>query len=643
MNQFIDDVLAELDEESDEPTYPQRLKYLKGLGRDTSQIEGGVSSTVSVLEDGARSFVIYGEPQSGKTEFMIALTCKLVDLGYQTIFVVMNDNTELEAQNFDRFHAASQLNPTPVRDFQLQELSDKDLKLTKTRIIFCRKNSKNLQKLIDHCRHMTGRIVIDDEADFATPNTKINKAEATAINQHLGDLADLGPGGEGTYIGVTATPGRLDLNNTFLNKSANWVFLDPYPDYKGRSFFFPVSIEDKTRSDYQLVRLPDDTDDPRLLRHAIFRFLLRVALLNSEEGSDQTAYSMLIHTAGKTNDHLQDQKDVNDILTVLANKDDSKRIKYLDEMAKLAAPIAKDGNEATVKRLMLFVLKNIGRHEVLVINHKNDKGNVQRAGKPRALFTFAIGGNIVSRGLTFERLLTFYFSRNVKGRMQQNTYIQRARMFGNRPYSEHFELCVPETLFQDWADCFQDHELSLRLAKSGAYAHVQSKKNAAADNAAIDKANVVVENSERTVGETFPVSPELEKLIITSGQAATISFIRDLIASGDIPGDAFSEAVLNYIFETAEVDESDVFMVLKRDKNGISMQNITNYADGVEETILRPRGGVIHAMLNKREEYAIHKHFILPIKNNQGEMRFLYKSKFGHTIIQNVRHERAVA
>ena len=46
---------------------------------------------------------------------MIALI-KLIDLGFETIFVVMNDNTELETQNFDRFHRASELNPTPKRN-----------------------------------------------------------------------------------------------------------------------------------------------------------------------------------------------------------------------------------------------------------------------------------------------------------------------------------------------------------------------------------------------------------------------------------------------------------------------------------------------------------------------------------------------
>ena len=95
-----------------------------------------------VLEKKIKSFVVYGEPQSGKTEFMIALACKLIDVNYQTIFVVMNDNTELESQNFDRFHGAPELNPIPMRDKQIPSMSPTQLKQHKKRIIFCRKNLK---------------------------------------------------------------------------------------------------------------------------------------------------------------------------------------------------------------------------------------------------------------------------------------------------------------------------------------------------------------------------------------------------------------------------------------------------------------------------------------------------------------------
>ena len=74
---------------------------------------------------------------------------------------------------------------------------------------------------------MKKRVVIDDEADFATVDTNINKLnkDATAINQGVGKLGNLDD--DGVYIGVTATPGRLDLNNTFRNNAKSGYIWTP--------------------------------------------------------------------------------------------------------------------------------------------------------------------------------------------------------------------------------------------------------------------------------------------------------------------------------------------------------------------------------------------------------------------------------
>lgn len=628
-----------INSEKKELCYPKRISAVKTRGRETQHIENGINEAVSVLERGTKSFVIYGEPQSGKTEFMIALACKLIDLNYQTIFVVMNDNTELESQNFDRFHSAPELNPTPLRDTQLPALTDDQLRQNKQRIIFCRKNSKNLQKLIQHCRYMTNRVVIDDEADFASPNSKINKSEVTAINRFLGELGRFDdPDDPGTYIGVTATPARLDLNNTFLNDSKEWIFLNSHSHYKGRRFFFPSTRDDITGSDYILKTLPEEGDDPKLLRHAVFRFLVRVSLLNLKNTSELTAYSMLIHTAGTTHDHEKDQQDVQKILSILSDQESGKFEQYYRELIKVSdqqiiyynAPYASH-------EVAKYIWQNIGKSEVLVINHKNDSDNVKRAGVPKALFTFAIGGNIVSRGLTFERLLTFYFSRNVRGRLQQNTYIQRARMFGTRPNSQYFELCVPEQLFVDWANCFNDHELSLRLARAGVYQHIQSGRTSVVDAAAIDKANVTVEQSERAVGDIFTLTDQLTSALLTGNQRNPLETIKKLIEHGNISPDHFPLSLIHYLAEVTDPSKNEIFMVLREENNTKVLQNIERYKDANSSTISRPKGGIIHAMLNKRDEYDQHTHFILPIRNNEGEARFLYKAKLGHRIIQNLK------
>jgi hypothetical protein len=638
----IEDLINTLERKKRESCYSQRLSALQKRGRDTSLIEEGMADTIQTLQSGAKSFVIYGEPQSGKTEFMIALVCKLIDMGKQTIFIVMNDNTELENQNFDRFHAASELNPTPMRDYELKDLSNADLKIKRQRIIFCRKNSKNLQKLIELTRWMDDRVIIDDEADYASPNAKINKQDITAINKFLGELGKFSREDCGIYIGVTATPARLNLNNTFANDASKWVFLNSHGQYKGHNFFFPLTRSDVTNSDYNLVRLPDETDNPRLLRAAVFRFMIRVALLNLHPQSEITPYSMLIHTAGKTNDHETDQTQINKILSTLSDSNSSKYRQYAEELFKISKNIVRDSNaDFLPEELWTFVMQNIGKKDVLVINHKNDSGNVKRAGQPKALFTFAIGGNIVSRGLTFENLLTFYFSRNVKNKLQQNTYIQRARMFGWRPYSKHFELCVPETLFKNWAECFHDHEVSLRLAKAGEYLHIYGSKTQVVDAGAIDKLNISHQNSERNIGEIFPLTPQLESALINFNLDDPIRHIEKLIDEGLLPQSAIAPALRMYFRELASEETNQFFIVLKSGNDGNEIQTIENYKDGDQESIQRARGGIIHAMLNNRVEYDLYQHFILPIKNNDGNARIIYKPKFKKSIMQNIKLQSA--
>ena len=75
-----------------------------------------IEAAVSSAEDaGTNSFVIYGEPQSGKTEMMICLTAKLLDDGYRIVIHLLNDSVQLLQQNLDRFQR-SNLSPA-ARNF----------------------------------------------------------------------------------------------------------------------------------------------------------------------------------------------------------------------------------------------------------------------------------------------------------------------------------------------------------------------------------------------------------------------------------------------------------------------------------------------------------------------------------------------
>ncbi|AAQ00318.1 DNA helicase [Prochlorococcus marinus subsp. marinus str. CCMP1375] len=632
-----DEIISELDQKKLNNRYTSRIKALNLKGLNTEIIENGVKEAVDVItKKNGKSFVVYGEPQSGKTEFMIALTCKLLDQGFKTIFIVVNDNTELEVQNFDRFMNASQLNPAPLRDSQLHDCLPAQLKQDIKRVIFCRKNSKRLDKLIINSRNFKDRIIIDDEADFATPDTNINKAnkEATKINNLLEKLLQADKGG--IYIGVTATPGRLDLNNTFLNRSDHWVFLDSHESYKGRAFFFQDDLNNNQR--YILNTLPPVYDDPRFLRKAAIRFILRTSYLNYKQ-ADLTAYSMLIHTAGRIRDHEDDKKVIDNLLYKLSNKDE----KRINEMIELAKEIFPDFPDEDIKDIISFALNYIGKNQVLIINSGNDSGNVMRACQPQALFTFAIGGNIVSRGLTFSNLLSFFFSRGVKGKMQQNTYIQRARMFGSRPYAKYFELCVPAEIFEQWADVFQDHELSLRFAKCGDLAHVQGEGNRAADSRSIDKSNVQVELRERPIGEIFSLTKSLEDFLVNEFNSelklSSTDIIRQLKSKQVIKDIHFPNTVLSYIDELSISGRKDQIILLS--DGGSSIYSGKNISQWNDDLLFRERGGLIQAFINKRKDFLGKKHYIFPVKSIDGtRCRFLYRAELGHTILKNFKNKK---
>ena len=92
--------------------------YLDSCRFETKHIRETVENSFNNLKKGkSKSFVIYGEPQSGKTSMMIALTAKLLDEGYKLIIHLVQDNLFLESQNLSRFEEFSTMILSDKLDF----------------------------------------------------------------------------------------------------------------------------------------------------------------------------------------------------------------------------------------------------------------------------------------------------------------------------------------------------------------------------------------------------------------------------------------------------------------------------------------------------------------------------------------------
>jgi hypothetical protein len=603
--------------------YEKRIKELKNEGFYTDSIENAVTGAIeNIHKHKTRSFVIYGEPQSGKTGMMIALTAKLLDEGHKIIVILLNDSVQLLEQNLERF-LRSGLDPAPKK---FSEILDPSITIGNSNwVIFSKKNSGDLQKLLAKIGTIKDKVIIDDEADFATPNSKVNKQnEKTRINDLVGRLL----GKDGVYIGVTATPARLDLNNTFENNNEKWIDFPPHPNYTGQDIFFPTTQEG-FNFNFGLELLPESGDDPKYLREAFFGFLINASFLNLKINDSDENYSMLIHTSGMTADHTKDYQQVIKIFNVL--KDDAHK-KY-ESYVRRIYQIAQQRYPGLEKDITKYILAHIDQNDIVIMNSNTDKNTVdyKRATTPSTLFTIAIGGNIVSRGVTFDNLLCMFFTRDVKHKIQQDTYIQRARMFGSREeYLNYFELHIPEKLYFDWQKCFVFHRLALSFIRAGKGSPVwlEDRRVSAVASNSIDKATVALDSGEMS-WDLFEYDSKLDQITdnVSQNSQETLRIVSEIVGENGFP-----PYVLQFIDEFSPYGDSSI-AIHKTTTLG------SDYASADTEKIIRTRGFISTGDLEKdRYPKAIHHIKIFRNQANKARVFYKYTPEIGNIrFIKNMR------
>lgn len=596
--------------------YKKQFARLRNQGVKTDMIGKAVDEVMQKLPNASTgSLVIYGDPQSGKTEMMICLTARLLDEGQQVIIHLMNDSVDLLMQNLDRFRLAG-LAPAPRN---ATDLANSPLTDGHKAILFCKKNSKDLQKLIAELKGSEAPVVIDDEADFATPNSKVNQQEKTKINGLVASLL----GDNGTYIGVTATPARLNLNNTFDNRTETWVHFPPHSHYTGQDTFFP---QDNTMP-YRLTRLKG-TGTPDDAKKAFARFLVTVAYLNSEanqKAEQEENYSFLVHTSGKTDDHTNDRKTIETAMKALVS---AKGEEFESFVALVHDEAKKLYPSASAEDLAKYVVQNASRNSFVVLNSKRDRASAgDKPTVPTCPFTVIIGGNIVSRGVTFPNLLSMYFTRDVKTKLQQDTYIQRARMFGSRgKYLKHFELTIPERLYADWHRCFVFHRLALQSIKNGKMSPVWvgDKRISIASSASIDHGTVDLNRGEMSFEMFDCPDPAALDAIIASGpqDVATLKKLATKI------GDGLPKFLVKYL-ESQVASKPGVLAIH-------TSTSIAGQKSADQDAIARIKGFIGKSQLEVLK-FPNAIHHVKVFYNAKGKARVFYKSEGSVQFVQNLK------
>ena len=592
--------------------YSKQIERLKASKKQTDCVEKAVSGAVDKIgAPGASSMVIYGDPQSGKTEMMICLTAKLLDSGHRIIVHLLNDSVDLLAQNLGRFKESG-LAPAPRISSELPETGPAGQEL----VVLCKKNSKDLQRLIKVLEKESEIVVIDDEADYATPNSKINKGTKTAINQWV----ELLIGGKGHYIGVTATPARLNLNNTFQNDAKRWVKFPSHDKYTGQDVFFPL---DAKSAPYRRKFLAQD-GSPEEGQDALVRFLVTVAYLNSS-GAEQN-YTMLVHTSGKKDDHEADRVEIEKSVDALRNPDSAAFDVLVNKVYKAAQELYP---ESEAQKLAAYVVENASRATLIVLNSERDrKAAGSNATEPTSPFTIIIGGNIVSRGVTFQNLLSMFFTRSVQHKLQQDTYIQRARMFGARgAYLKHFELTIPQQLYADWQKCFIYHKLSLATIDNdlGVPVWVGDSRVSVASSSSINIATVTFNKGEMSF-EKFTYKDKKDKLDAIIAEApGDLNTLKKL--QGEIGKKALPDLLVEFI--GARLESAPGTLAIHESAS------IANYGKSADKNAITRKKGFIGTPQLEESKFPNAEHHIKVLYNGDGEARLFYKVGGGVKFTEN--------
>ena len=262
--------------------------------------------------------------------------------------------------------------------------------------------------------------------------------------------------------------------------------------------------------------------------------------------------------------------------------------------------------------IVKYVFKNRQRYAIRLVNSDNDRtDDIKGATNPETPFTIAIGGNIVSRGVTFNNLLTMFFTRTVKHKIQQDTYIQRARMFGNRTgYLDHFELHIPETLYLDWHQAFSLHGLSMASIETKKPVWLEDRRIRAVSSSSIDKSSLSIDRGEISF-EKFNVSDELLKLTLVSKKGyAHFQKVID-----HLPTDYLSDHIYRFVESTRPFDEDSIVFHVTREIKGSEAID--------EENISRARG-MYGGQDYERDTFPKAVHHFKIFMNDKGVGRVIY-------------------
>lgn len=481
-----------------------------------------------------RRGLVIGDVQSGKTATYIGLICKAADAGYKVAILLSGITESLRKQTQERVDEGiigftrnsyckegkrvgvgkdnKELKATSltscVRDFvQNTDSITSSLQAHRSLVIFViKKNVSVLERLYNWLKDLNidmvkgyvdePMLLIDDEADNASINTRADETNPTKTNELIRKICNLFK--NATYVGFTATP----FANVFINPDSidsmknadlfpeHFIYaLESPSNYIGADKIFnegskfnsnlcyitDIEEPDYTSEEYKEAVL-NNVDElnhgtfyykhkkewdgilPASLDEAVLYFLLANAIRDlrgqvSEPRSMMVNMTRFVKVQRVIQAHIEDL--CNSIFNIIRYnfhqrpEDNNTLILYSRLRClwdKHFSHIDISFEQATRKETLLNAIKDI---RVITVNGSNQSGQLNY-NQNKSLRVIAIGGLSLSRGLTLEGLMVSYFYRNTA---IFDVLMQMGRWFGYRyGYEDLFRIWTTQISAQWYAE-----------------------------------------------------------------------------------------------------------------------------------------------------------------------------------------------
>ncbi|MBE0455089.1 MAG: Z1 domain-containing protein [Roseovarius sp.] len=459
-----------------------------------------------------RRGMVVGHVQSGKTANYAGLICKAADAGYRLIIVIAGIHNNLRNQTQARIDegfigrdtgksqetkrgGAKHIigvgrfdpNNTPVsltntlRDFNKATASTNTSEIDSYKVpvvLVIKKNHRTLANLLDWLKDNSARgdkemidqpmLLIDDEADNASINTKYGKKLVTTINGQIRDLLNMFH--RSCYVGYTATP----FANIFIDPDQDdemynedlfprdfIIGLDAPSNYFGPTKIFVDGLPED--GDPTWLRYITDNEDILPIKHKIdheldtlppsltraLRTFLLARTIRNLRGQKAAHCSMLVNASrftavqGRLRNRLHETLErIQNAVRINASRGTSALSD--PEITALRAVWQEEYSEVESdwSAIQSELLDAIASAKIVEVNSRANDLDYSNSGE-RGQTVVAVGGFSLSRGLTLEGLTVTWFLRNT---MMYDTLMQMGRWFGYRgagegPKRKYEDLC----------------------------------------------------------------------------------------------------------------------------------------------------------------------------------------------------------